>query len=70
MRGAGGGGGGKATFLLRKNVLSAPAKAHNESGQGCRAAWRERRETTKKTCAPPFDDVGDDGDDGDGENVL
>lgn len=59
------GRGGKATFLLRKNVLSAPAKAHNESGQGCRAAWRERGEK-KKTCAPPFDD----GDDGDGENVL
>lgn len=43
-------GGGKATFLLRKNVLSAPAKAHNESGQGCRAAWRERGETKKNLC--------------------
>lgn len=55
MRGAGGGGGGvgKATFLLRKNVLSAPAKAHNESGQGCRAAWRERGETKKKLVRHP-----------------
>lgn len=46
-----GGGGGKATFLLRKNVLSAPAKAHNESGQGCRAAWRKRRDKKKNLCA-------------------
>lgn len=29
-----------------------------------------KEERQKKTCAPPFDDVGDDGDDGDGENVL
>jgi len=53
---------GEGNFLFKKNVLSAEP-AHNENGQGCRAAIGSIKTTStesvqqnKKKNVPPFDD--------------